>query len=239
MIVVLAALALFVSSAYALAEHGQQDCTACHSSGSPHSIDDSVNAWNRCSSCHGNEDTALSNSVHANVGCQACHGVLHVSEHTGDGAWLYTYRANIQTLPVSKPPSSTPGQGWTLDAKTWYYDTSNFTSKLGTVPNAGTIYVAFSSPTGTVWGANQEYMVCFNCHFLTSNPAEAGTVRFIGGVALIGIPEYTLKLQPHTISENVYVTSSDSGDGLLKLLSPMLVIVSALGILLIVTRRRL
>jgi hypothetical protein len=46
----------------------------------------------------------------------------------------------------------------------------------------------------------EAWLVCYNCHFVTAEPASAGVLRFVEGFWLIGIPEVVLKLPAHSIT---------------------------------------
>jgi len=53
----------------------------------------------------------------------------------------------------------------------------------------------------------EAWLVCYNCHFVTASVAAAGTLRFIEGFWLIGIPEAALKLPAHEVTREAVLAA--------------------------------
>ena len=88
----------------------------------------------------------------------------------------------------------------------FFFDGSNDTVKLGvslTALGEGTVHWAWTNISGTASGisSSTRYLTCFNCHFLTTNPAEAGLAKQIQGKTMIAVPDFALKLSPHSITD--------------------------------------
>lgn len=193
-------------------EHGgDSKCYNCHVDDYPitsqeddlHGMTAAI-AWKNCgvSGCHGVLNSSLEMSVHAQIDCRGCHSPLHVSfNQAGAGAWMFVNRVNTSDTPAYKP--ETPIE-WNREV--FFYDSTNDTSQLGS--NIGTwggeIHWAWTNISGTASGIStgSRYLVCFNCHFITVNPAEAGLTRMIQGKSMIAVPEFSLRLSPHDITES-------------------------------------
>ncbi len=151
--------------------------------------------------CHDVLAEALNASVHKSLNCGGCHVPLHVSLYDGGvGGWLFVNRLNSSRTISYKPilPVS-------LNRTIFYFDSTNDTTKLGSVISnwGGEVHWAWVNISGSASSisASTRYLTCFNCHFLTTNPAEAGLTRMIKGRTLIAIPEFTLKLSPHGLTD--------------------------------------
>jgi hypothetical protein len=204
------------------AEHGGgSNCYNCHVDDYPMTSDEedlhgmtSDMAWMQCgaSGCHEVLNASLQTSVHAEVGCEGCHAPVHVSFNTmGTGAWMFVNRLNNSGVIAYKPtlPLS-------YNQSIYYYDSTNDTTLLGTSIGAmgGEVHWAWTNVSGSAAGISQatRYLVCMNCHFLTVNPAEAGLTRMIQGRTMIAVPDFTLKLSPHTLSDSALrQAASESG----------------------------
>ncbi|MFC1753672.1 hypothetical protein ACFL96_09820 [Thermoproteota archaeon] len=156
------------------------------------------------SGCHLKANFNGTGSIHESVTCLGCHSPLHVSFNTdGTGAWLFVNRMDNSTnLPLYVPTLPV-----TLNQTVYYFNSGNDTTLLGEAISAmgGEIHWAWTNVSGSAVGisSSARYLVCFNCHFLTVNPAEAGLTRMIQGQLMVGIPEFTLKLKPHDITDSV------------------------------------
>jgi hypothetical protein len=134
------------------------------------------------------------------VNCRGCHSPLHVSyNEPGVGSWLFTNWINNPNVPAYKP-----NLPLNYMESIYYYDNSNSTSGLGAdISNwAGEIHWAWTSLSGQSISPSTRYLICLNCHFITTNPAEAGIIKMIDGRRLIAVPEFTLNLSPHAISDS-------------------------------------
>jgi hypothetical protein len=99
-----------------------------------------------------------------------------------------------------------PSLPLSYDTSIFYFDSGNDTTLLGSsIANwGGEVHWAWTNASGSAGGISQatRYLVCLNCHFLTTNPAEAGLTRMIQGRTMIAVPEFTLKLAPHTLTDS-------------------------------------
>ncbi|MCL4436677.1 MAG: hypothetical protein M1503_09400 [Thaumarchaeota archaeon] len=213
-----------------LTEHGgSSNCYICHTVDNPsdpmcmrchysiygiennpyvHSIKNN-NTYQSCvgenSHCHVTNSydvyLELSSSVHSGLSCGGCHAPVHISKYNGAaGAWMFVSRIN-QTGKFMKP--NTPVN---LVQNIYFFDGTNDTTKLGyslSTLGEGTIHWAWTNITGSTLGipSSARYIVCFNCHFLTTNPAEAGLAKQIQGKTMIAVPDFALKLSPHSITD--------------------------------------
>jgi hypothetical protein len=208
------------------AEHGgTSKCYNCHVANYPtdqeagvlHNMT-STDAWNSCTdtaACHLNLNA--SGTVHSAVNCKGCHAPIHVSMHAdGAGGWMYVYRVNTSDI-VSKPTLPI-----TWDSQTYYFNSGNDTTLLGTAISGmgGEVHWAWTNISGVAAGisSSTRYLMCFNCHFITTNPAEAGLVRMIDGQSMIAIPEFALRLSPHSITDSA-LKEAASGSELVALKS--------------------
>jgi hypothetical protein len=207
------------------AEHGgSSDCFLCHTVEDPsdppcmkchwdfyletynpaaHKIVDGL-AYTTCGDghCHVDLELVLSTSVHQSLNCGACHSPLHVSLYEdGMGAWLFVNRLNNSGAIAYKP--STPVS---FNKTVYFFDTTNDTSSLGSsISNwGGEIHWAWTNVSGVASGisSSSRYLTCMNCHFLTTNPAEAGLTKMISGSTYIAIPEFSLNLSPHSLTDD-------------------------------------
>jgi hypothetical protein len=228
------------------------NCYNCHvvdyptdsDEGALHEMTSAV-AWSNCgdANCHGPLETSLLSSVHAQVSCRGCHSPLHVSLNTaGTGAWLFVSRLNNSGEIAYKPtlPLS-------FNETVYYYDNTNDTLLLGDSVSGwgGEIHWAWTNVSGSAAGitGGTRYLVCMNCHFLTTNPAEAGLMKSIGGHTMIGIPEFTLRMSPHTVSDSTLKEAANSYREYLEYESEYVSIgtglISGIGIIgLIIWRKR-
>jgi len=204
------------------AEHGGGSlCYNCHVDDYPDTSDEAslhgmtaAMAWLQCgaSGCHETLNASLQSSVHAEVGCEGCHAPLHVSMYAdGAGAWMFVNRLNNSGVIAYKP--SLP---LSFNQSIYYYDSTNDTTLLGSSISTwgAEVHWAWTNVSGSAAGISTatRYLVCLNCHFLTTNPAEAGLTRMIQGRTMIAVPEFTLKLSPHTLSDSALrEASSESG----------------------------
>ncbi|MCL5318207.1 MAG: hypothetical protein M1503_08125, partial [Thaumarchaeota archaeon] len=195
-------------------EHGgSSNCYFCHVNNYRSTMDRNLvhgltkeSAWSTCGSdsCHQVMNSSLlQNSVHKQVSCKGCHAPVHVSKYgNAAGAWMFVNRVNNSGVKAYKP--NVPIQ-W--ETKAYFYDSTNASTKLGVslaTLGGGTVHWAWTNITGSTVGISfsTRYMVCFNCHFLTTNPAQAGLTKMIQGKTMIGIPEFALKVSPHEMTES-------------------------------------
>ncbi|MCL5317560.1 MAG: hypothetical protein M1503_04750 [Thaumarchaeota archaeon] len=237
------------------AHGGGSNCYNCHVPNYPttpdanqvHAIKNNT-AWSSCgaASCHGTMNSSLlQNSVHKQVSCKGCHAPVHVSKYgNAAGAWMFVNRVNNNGVKAYKP--SVP---ITWNEKVYFFDTTNDTTKLGVslaTLGGGTVHWAWTNITGNAVGilSTSRYMVCFNCHFLTTNPAQAGLTKMIQGKTMIGIPEFALKVSPHEMTESALKEASSGSDQLVSFKSTGSIgaasgIAAAIGIAgLVLWRRR-
>ncbi|MCL5318755.1 MAG: hypothetical protein M1503_10925 [Thaumarchaeota archaeon] len=237
-------------------EHGgSSNCYLCHVNNYRNTMDRNLvhgitkeAAWSTCGSdsCHQVMNSSLlQNSVHKQVSCKGCHAPVHVSKYgNAAGAWMFVNRVNNSGVKAYKP--SVPIQ-W--ETKVYFYDNTNASTKLGVslaTLGGGTVHWAWTNITGSTVGISftTRYMVCFNCHFLTTNPAQAGLTKMIQGKTMIGIPEFALKVSPHEMTESALKEASSGSDQLVSFKSTGSIgaasgIAAAIGIAgLVLWRRR-
>ena len=230
-ILIVATLALVssnsITSVFAYGQGHPEQCQPCHGNitytsdninGSTytmwsHNIQGGTTVWQQCTGCHTNY---VQGTVHANLGCMGCHAVLHLGAKNSTGewaAWIFAREPNITSLPVKAPAGITD---WVLNETV--FTQANYTGTyiqtiidnlLTNDPNGMEIEVGVwngitneyisTSPTGTI--GSESWKVCFSCHFISTNPARAGSYKLVGGVWKIGIPEYALKLPAHEITK--------------------------------------
>jgi hypothetical protein len=193
--------------------------------------------------CHWNYVEALNASVHQSLDCGSCHSPLHVSLYEdGLGGWLFVNRLNNSGAILAKPVTPI-----SLNQTVFYFDSANDTSSLGaSILNwGGEVHWAWTNVSGYAAGigSSTRYLTCLNCHFLTTNPAEAGLIKWINGMSFIAIPEFTLSLAPHDLSESKLRDTEVIGNEIVSITPSMIGITSGLivglGIIgLILFRRR-
>ncbi len=202
---------LFITMPVNVAGYGQghpDSCQPCHgnqgttmdSTGTmwDHNIQDGQQAWSQCTSCHSDY---VANTPHANVGCK-CHAVVHIGyDNQGTwAAWLYAKEPSPTNLPVATGDVAT-----FKDVKLVFTNLNATPAIQALVPAGGEeievgMFDAWKNDYLAV-GATDAWKVCFNCHFLASDPTMVGAYKLEGGVWKVGIPEYTLKLDPHEITD--------------------------------------
>jgi hypothetical protein len=111
-----------------------------------------------------------------------------------------------------------PSQPLSFSKTVFYYDRGNDTALLGSSISTwgGEIHWGYTDVSGSAAGVNQSmrYLVCLNCHFLTTNPAEAGLMKMVQGRTLIAVPEFAMELHPHTISDEALKEAASDGGSL-------------------------
>ncbi len=202
---------LFMTLPVNVAGYGQghpDSCQPCHGDRGTmmdntgnmwdHNIQDGTQAWNRCTSCHGDY---VANTPHASVGCK-CHAVVHVGyDNQGTwAAWLYAKEPSPTNLPAAIGDVAS-----FQDVRLVFTNLNATPSIQAIVPSGGQeievgLYDAWTNEYLAV-GAADAWKTCFNCHFLASDPTMVGAYKLDGGVWKVGIPEYTLKLDPHEITD--------------------------------------
>jgi len=173
-----------------------------------HNIDSGQSVWNNCQSCHQQIQSNIQNSPHSSIGCK-CHSVLHVGYNftnnnpSGDIYGVaYYYLPNEQINGIGKEKASANN----LVQRKLHFDENNITSiktLFGWSSNNGmeievgmvNLNKQFLKADGNGW------QLCFNCHFISTNPSTVGSFKFIEGVWKIGIPQETLDMNPHAISQ--------------------------------------
>jgi len=124
------------------------------------------------------------------------------------GSGKMSYGVEVQLLTFRYRPTA----NWVYIGGTWY---SGWLTKgpvtggpviltLGTrtvPPPAVGPYSGYAHPHREAW------LVCYNCHFVTASVAAAGTLRFVEGFWLIGIPEAALKLPAHEVTREAVLAT--------------------------------
>jgi len=203
-----------------------------------HQIASGQNVWSYCTTCHQNY---VAGSPHEGIGCK-CHSVVHIGyNNTGTwAAWIFAYEPSPNNVPAMT------GGGNTFVLKKLVYTNANATADfINFVKSIGTqegmeievgVWNAWTNQFLSVGSANT-WQLCFNCHFLASDPSQVGAYRMENGVWKIGIPEYTLKLDPHKIPSEVGWEPSGEDNGVPLPLSILGLIVSLGAAIFILMRR--
>jgi len=212
LMVVLLLTGLFMSMPVNVAGYGQghpDSCQPCH--GDPngtqtdgtgtmwdHNILDGKQAWDQCTSCHNNY---VANTPHDNVGCK-CHAIVHIGYNDAGtwAAWLYAKEPSPTNLPTAI------GDVASFKDVELVFTNANATPTIQSLvpPEGEEIEVGLFDAWNNdylIVGATDAWKVCFNCHFLASDPTMVGAYKLDGGVWKVGIPEYALKLDPHEITD--------------------------------------
>ncbi len=189
----------------------------------PHNVTLASEAWSLCFQCHSTTGSLsgftqgvsgtppyvgdyVAASVHQDIGCK-CHAVLHVGNTTPYGGWLYYYLPNVTELGnISKPPSNVAliryARFFYQGVNDTKLDPNGFNGIISNYTNSPTgVYIVFFDTQGNVLDLQDRYLICFNCHFLTSQPAGLGMYKIENGLLKIGIPPEALQLEPHGITE--------------------------------------
>lgn len=194
-------------------------CFGCHSPanatttapyGSPHNITTASDAWTACTTCHSQYSDGNLAATEKHIkplnapGCQGCHAILHIGKYneTNRGAWIVFRYPNVNV--TGNTTLSTPIT-WTVNRTLWLEAVNGTGVGIDWTAMEGDVRMIWiglqSNKNLTAISSSQRYLTCFNCHFLTGNTAEMGMIKVTGGVAKIGIPEFTLRLPPHEITE--------------------------------------
>ena len=207
--------------------HGQKGTTNFNTTDTTqvwnHDIQSGQTLWSNCLNCHGDY---TKNTVHDALDCMGCHAVMHVGQNYSNqwAVWIFAQEPNLNKLPAKKPNAI----NWQKKEVVW--DQTNYTN----APYASIIYNIMQASGGEgmeievgVWnGVSNEYIsasplgtidnnawkVCFSCHFVSTNPASTGAYKLVGGVWKLGIPEYALKLPPHSITEEALAEAAKTNN---------------------------
>ncbi len=208
-----------------------------------HDIYTGDTAWANCRTCHANLYNNLQNTVHTGIGCR-CHAVAHAGyDFGGPNVFGAAFFSVLNTSGVGD--FIAPPKPFSFLDKYVTYDERNISDAFGYTPSMD-VEVGLVQLFGTASGnpeymqvnATNNYLVCFNCHFLATDPSTVGAFKFVEGAWKIGIPETALSLPPHEITGVELASAGESSGPSIPVIFSMGVGLLGAGLVLFAGRRK-